>query len=95
MNLVLAGLLMCTAGGALIFAGFEDVPLWIAWLLGPTLWYLGFVFTCAGLIRIVMNAAHGKQRSTVHVVVPQKEAARGMAPMGLQREVPPMGGFLL
>jgi len=41
------GILMF-AGGAVIFLrdGAGILPLWFAWLLGPLLWYTGFLAAC-------------------------------------------------
>ena len=36
-----AGLVMLLCGAWFIFAGQYPPPLWIRWLVGPTLWYVG------------------------------------------------------
>lgn len=41
------GLLMLLVGAKLFFnTNSEVLPLWIAWLIGPLLWYGGFLFIC-------------------------------------------------
>jgi len=86
---------MCIVGAVLVFGGFQDVPLWVVWLFGPILWYLGFTLTCAGLVQGIFAAVRRERRTarTQTVVSPQIEPSQ--APTGLLQEVYPMDGFRL
>ena len=41
-GLGIAGLLMLAVGAGTFFGARAFLPLWMAWLVGPLLWYLGF-----------------------------------------------------
>ena len=62
----LAGVTMLLFGAWLIFARRYPPPLWITWIVGPTLWYVGFATTVVWLLwrafRLKPYAA-GKQSS--------------------------------
>ncbi len=51
----LAGLAMLLIGAWLIYTGQYTSPLWVTWIVGPTLWYLGvasmIVWLCWRLFR--------------------------------------------
>lgn len=98
MNLVLAGFLMCGAGAALVYGLIPEAPLWAVWLLGPILWYFGFAFACAGLITRIFHAGRTQKQAQAARAARRAERVQPKpdnAPVGLQHEVPPMGGFLL
>jgi hypothetical protein len=45
----LAGLAMMLLGGWFIYTGQYVPPLWVTWIVGPTLWYLGVATTIVWL----------------------------------------------
>jgi hypothetical protein len=51
----LAGLAMLLIGAWFIYSGQYTPPLWVTWIIGPTLWYLGvatiIVWLCWRLFR--------------------------------------------
>ncbi len=79
----LVGLVMLIAGAKLFFSGdSEYLPLWTAWLVGPILWYGGFITICYWfLMRIFGPKAEGSKKATesgarlrvVTVAKPQKQ----------------------
>lgn len=59
----LAGVLMLLFGAWFIFARLYPLPLWITWIVGPTLWYVGVSTTVVWLLRRVYglkSSAAGK-----------------------------------
>ncbi len=44
------GLAMLVAGALMFLSGSTAMPLWIAWLVGPLCWYLGFAVMIAWLV---------------------------------------------
>lgn len=97
------GFVMLIGGATLVFGSAEGIPLWVSWLVGPLLWYGGFGVSITGLVMRLMQAMRtheAKQHAPSVVLVAQKrepEVARrhGLAAAGVQREIPPMGGFIL
>jgi hypothetical protein len=96
------GFVMLIGGATLVFGSGDGIPLWVSWLVGPMLWYGGFVVSITGLVMRLMRAVHSyeaKQHAPSVVLVPKKIepaiAHRGLAAAGVQREIPPMGGFIL
>jgi hypothetical protein len=97
------GFVMLISGATLVFGSGEGIPLWVSWLIGPMLWYGGFFVSITGLVMRLMQAVHAheaKQHAPSVVLVPKKAepmASRrpGLAAAGVQREIPPMGGFIL
>ena len=47
-TLLLIGVAMVAMGGALFFYPFHNEPIWIEWLIGPILFYLGGPVTIVG-----------------------------------------------
>ena len=47
-TLLLIGVVLVAIGGTLLFIRFDNEPLWIKWLLGPVLIYLGGPATIVG-----------------------------------------------
>ncbi len=43
------GLAMLVAGAVMFLSGTTAIPLWLAWLVGPLFWYLGFAIGVAWL----------------------------------------------
>ena len=97
------GFVMLIGGATLVFGSGDGIPLWVSWLVGPMLWYSGFAVSIVGLAMRLMQAVHAheaKAHAPAVVFVPQKSepvATRrpGLAAAGVQREIPPMGGFIL
>jgi hypothetical protein len=96
------GFVMLIGGATLVFGSGDGIPLWVSWLVGPMLWYGGFAVSITGLVMRLMLAIHAheaKDHAPSVVLVPKKaEPARsrpGLAAAGVQREIPPMGGFIL
>ena len=96
----MTGVLMLLAG-AVTFMGQESfVPLWIAWTVGPLLWYLGFAVTVVwGFYRAFGLAADAEKESeTMNVIVVRPRSSErnfGRGPVGVVHEIPAMGGFIL
>ena len=87
-------------GGAVTFMGQDSfVPLWVAWTVGPLLWYLGFAVTAVwGLYRAFSVAADAEAESeTMNVIVVRPRSTEqnfGRGPVGVVHEIPAMGGFI-
>ena len=55
------GLLMLTIGAKLFFNTDTDyVPLWVAWLIGPILWYGGFLSICFWFLNRILYPVKAK-----------------------------------
>lgn len=95
----IAGILMLLGGAFLFFRDEPPVPLWVTWLLGPLLWYVGFGVTCVWFVsRIFNHTAPTSESASAQVsrVVENAAPARGKpANPPLLREIPAMGGFIL
>src|SRR5690242_1248765 len=96
------GFVMLIGGATLVFGSGDGIPLWVSWLVGPMLWYGGFIVSIVGLVIRLMqavNAYEAKQHAPQVVLVPKKSepavSQPGLAAAGVQREIPPMGGFIL
>jgi hypothetical protein len=48
-TLGILGLAMLVAGAVTFLSGSASVPMWVAWLVGPLLWYMGFAVVIAWL----------------------------------------------
>jgi len=102
-NLLIAGLLMVGAGAYLIFTNPQALPLWFVWLAGPFLWYVGIAVSISGIAINVFipgtarqKAAVGnKQRQQREIPVLHMRKLGPQGPMGLVREIPAMGGFIM
>ena len=96
------GFVLLISGATLVFGSGDGIPLWVAWLVGPLLWYGGFVVSIVGLAMRLMQAVHAheaKQHAPSVVLVPKKSepvvSRPGLAAAGVQHEIPAMGGFIL
>lgn len=103
-NVLIVGLFMVGAGGYLIFANPQALPLWFVWLTGPFLWYVGIALSISGLAMALFMprvpqpepAQEKKQKSRAVIpILHLQKLAVGRAPAGLTREIPAMGGFIL
>ena len=47
-NMIVAGSIMVGAGAYLIFVSQQGLPLWLIWLVGPFLWYIGIAVSIVG-----------------------------------------------
>lgn len=103
---MLAGLAMLAFGGTLMFGHVEALPLWLCWTAGPLCWYAGFGVTGAGIVMrawkefsvtqqpeearpVVAEAPRRKETVLVHRFV----RVNG-GPVGVEHEIPAMGGFI-
>ena len=97
-GLGIAGLVMLAAGGYLIFSDQVTLPLWIAWLVGPLLWYAGFAVSVVWFFYRLFGVAAPQQEEEAAapqlVYVNAAASGRTAAP-ALLREVPAMGAFIL
>ena len=103
-KILMTGLLMVGTGAYLIFRNPEFLPLWLVWLIGPFLWYVGIAVSIGGVgaaLFVPLNTRERqalerkqKQQSEVPILHMQKFMTQP-APAGLVREIPAMGGFLL
>ena len=93
----MAGVVMLLSG-AVIFMGQDSfVPLWIAWTVGPLLWYLGFAIAIVwGFCRFFGQSVAAEESETTPVIVMQPHPApqRFLGPVGVTHEIPSMGGFI-
>ncbi len=83
--------------GAITFMGQDSfVPLWIAWTVGPLLWYLGFAVAIVwGFYRFFGRPAEEPETTPVIVVQPRtSRRGFGLGPVGITHEIPAMGGFI-
>ncbi len=85
--------------GAITFMGQGSlVPLWVAWTVGPLLWYLGFAMAVVwGFCRFFVRPVEAEEHETTPVIVmqPRVLAPRfGRGPVGITHEIPAMGGFI-
>src|SRR5690349_9080074 len=100
-KLMIAGLLMVGAGAYLIFTNPPALPLWFVWLVGPFLWYVGIAVSIGGTgvaLLLPLSAREQKKvaaQPTPLLVLPLRKLVPQVAPIGLTREIPAMGGFLL
>lgn len=103
-RMLVAGLLMVGAGAYLIFSNPQALPLWFIWLAGPFLWYVGIAVSIIGLAVALFSplpnhdeqAVAKKQKQPIEVsVLHLHKFATGVSPVGLVREIPSMGGFIM
>ncbi|MGH9521207.1 MAG: hypothetical protein ACRD3E_01605 [Terriglobales bacterium] len=92
-------------GGLVTFIS-EDhyLPLWVAWIVGPLLWYLGFAVAMVWGYRCFFGAPQEQeaerrvaQPETTTGLVVNRDTARanfGKGPVGVLHEIPSMGGFI-
>jgi hypothetical protein len=93
----MAGVVMLLTGAVTFMGQSSFVPLWIAWTVGPLLWYLGFAVAIVwGFCRFFgYAAAEETDTTTVMVIQPRSTPPRfGLGPMGVTHEIPSMGGFI-
>lgn len=105
-RLLIAGLLMTAAGGYLIFTMPQALPLWVIWLVGPFLWYMGIaVGITAVAIPLFVPQITKEQRQAAELRKAAQEelpilrfgafAFAKCGPAGVTSEIPAMGGFIL
>jgi len=94
--LALCGLAMLAAGGFMVFSPFDVLPLWVIWLIGPLLWFLGAAVTVAGIAAhfFIAEPKRAEDEETTPVLH-LEHVGRRNAPAGIVREIPAMGGFIL
>ena len=92
----LSGLVMLVAGGLMMFASYDSLPLWMIWFVGPLLWYLGFGVAIGGFAAHFFIAAPKRvSEEETALVLHLEPVGRRNAPAGVSREIPAMGGFIL
>lgn len=75
--LAVTGVVMLVGGAATFLRGTAVLPLWVAWLIGPLFWYLGFAVLIAWLLyRLLAGAARERETAVEPVRV-----YRARAPM--------------
>lgn len=105
-KIMLLGLAMLAFGGTLMFGRFEALPLWFCWTAGPLGWYLGFGVTGTGVLLHAMKefSAREPEATKAVAVLPPKRTETvtvhrlvrvNGGPVGVLREIPAMGGFIL
>ena len=89
-------------GGFLLFHGLDTLPLWLVWTMGPLCWYLGCAAMLVAGSMTVYDGFAGRcnktelQPNVIRTVVLRFETTpEDDAPVGVTREIPPMGGFLM
>lgn len=98
-KVLLIGSMTLSCGGFLIFHGLDALPLWIVWTVGPLCWYLGSAVMLVGSVvwlQHYLNGAEAKVAERPRVVTLQfkKLLPSYVAPAGVIREIPSMGGFV-
>lgn len=88
------GVLMLALGAYFFFGSQLEsertVPLWVAWIVGPLLWYLGFaVMTVWAFFRAFLPKPEPEPKVMVLDV-----GSKNSAPAGVIHEIPAMGGFI-
>ena len=104
-KLLISGLFMVGTGAYLIFTIPAFLPLWVVWLFGPFLWYVGIAVSIGGAGVALLVPLNAREKRAVEEKQKQQAAELPIlhlqrfmmqaAPAGLMREVPAMGGFLL
>ena len=105
-KLILLGLAMLAFGGTLMFGRFEALPLWFCWTAGPLCWYLGFGVAGTGVLLQAMkefSASEPEATKAVTALPPRRPETVTVhrlvrvngGPVGVLREIPAMGGFIL
>ncbi len=85
------GLLMLIVGAKLFFnTDASYIPLWISWLVGPILWYGGFLFICFWFLNRILypfaaKSAEQKQRGTDPALAPADKSASAKAGSNIAR----------
>lgn len=96
--LALTGLVMLAAGGFIVYSSPSFLPLWVIWIVGPLLWYLGGAVTVGGIAAHFFAAEpNRKSAETSEEVTPilhLERIGRRNAPVGVKHEIPAMGGFI-
>jgi len=100
-KVLIIGAAMCSWGGFLMFHGLDTLPLWVVWTVGPMCWYLGgavamvgAVVTLGHFLMTVEDRAVDRERKQVAILQFKKLMPGQVAPAGVIREIPSMGGFV-
>ncbi len=100
-GLLLSGMVMAGAGSYLIFGNPDAFPLWVVWLAGSFLWYVGIAVTIGGLGSVLLSR---HKKAGAQAAAPARRAQESMTlkfktlqcpPAGVLHEIPSMGGFIL
>jgi len=103
MTILLTGTAVCACGGLLLFPRLDILPLWLVWTIGPMCWYLGSsamlvggsVSTYQFLTARQVRRAGVSEPETIRVMEFKRLMPFNLAPMGVTREIPPMGGCVI
>jgi mono/diheme cytochrome c family protein len=89
------GVVMLALGAYFFFGsqfGVErSVPLWVAWIVGPLLWYLGFAVLT---VWVFCRAFMPEEKQPEAKVMVMKVSSKVSGPAGVTHEIPAMGGFI-
>ena len=94
----MAGTVMLLAGAITFMGQGSFVPLWVAWTVGPFLWYLGFAMAIVwGFCRFFAVPVEAEETETTPIIVMEPLSMQthfGRGPVGVTHEIPSMGGFI-
>jgi hypothetical protein len=98
-SMLLISTVICACGGLLLFHGLDVLPLWLVWTLGPLCWYLGgAAMLVTGTIttyQYLAKSVAAPETERVELMEFKKLIPRNIAPVGITREIPPMGGCVI
>lgn len=96
---------MLVGGATTFLSNGSFLPLWITWIAGPLLWYLGFAVAMVWGYHFFFDQAEPESQTepavepqTTTVVVVRRQHSQpkfGTGPVGVMHEIPAMGGFIL
>jgi len=95
-KMAIVGVLMLGLGAYFFFGSQfgsqQTVPLWVAWIVGPLLWYLGFAVMTVWVFYRAFMPREESQEAKVMIMTTSRNHE---APAGVIHEIPAMGGFIL
>lgn len=102
-TVLLIGTAACVCGGFLLFPRQNILPLWLVWTLGPLCWYLGSaamlvggtIWTYQFLTARLARRTNTSESEKIQVIEFKRLMPFNLAPMGVTREIPPMGGCVI
>jgi hypothetical protein len=94
----MAGTVMLLTGAITFMGQGSFVPLWVAWTVGPLLWYLGFAISIVwAFCRFFAQPVEAQEHETTPVIVVERRIVTpqfGHGPVGVTHEIPAMDGFI-
>ena len=98
----ITGAAMLLGGAATFMSNDTYLPLWITWIVGPLLWYLGFAISLVWGYHHFFDqpepepiAAPAQQQTVIVVRRQVPTPGFGTGPAGVLHEIPAMGAFIL